>query len=104
MKKIFFYLIAFIVLFSCKDSQNKLEATKSSDEASQLFFNGDILTMNSEMPQYAEAIVEQNGIIAFVGSMKEAESKYANTKMVDLEGKTLLPGFIRSAQPLRYGI
>jgi hypothetical protein len=33
-----------------------------------LYVNGDILTMEGDQPRYAEAIVEQDGKIAFIGS------------------------------------
>jgi predicted amidohydrolase YtcJ len=50
--------------------------------------------MESDEPTYAEAIVEKDGTIAFVGSKKEAEEKFEDAKRIDLKGKTLLPGFI----------
>src|SRR5690606_34385578 len=66
----------------------------NSSEISQLFYNGDIITMASDQAEYAEAVVEENGKIVFVGSQRDAESKYGNAKKIDLNGKTLLPGFI----------
>lgn len=93
MKKISYLLITAILLFSCKENNNK--TTSSTEEtAIQLFYNGDIITMQSESPEYVEAVVEQDGEIVFLGSKKEAEEQFANAKMIDLEGKTLLPGFI----------
>lgn len=94
MKKLFFSLIFLTVLFSCTDRKNKLETTESSNETSQIFFNGDIITMEAEIPEYVEAIVTLNGKIAFVGSKTEAEEKFGDAEFIDLKGKTLLPGFI----------
>ena len=59
--KIAFYLILLFSSFSCK------EGISLEEESSQLFFNGDIITMENDSIQYAEAIVAQNGEKVFVG-------------------------------------
>ena len=81
-------LILIFTLFSCKEKK------ESSNETSKLFYNGDIVTMEGDSAQYAEAIVAQNGKIVFVGNKSEAESKFKDAEKIDLKGKTLLPGFI----------
>ena len=44
---------------------------------------------------YAEAVAVKNGKIIFVGNKADSEKlKGDSTKMNDLKGKTLLPGFI----------
>ena len=50
--------------------------------------------MESNSPEYIEAIGEKDGKIVFVGSIKEAGDKFNNPNRIDLKGKTLLPGFI----------
>lgn len=75
-------------LWSCKENN------QMPNENSQFYFNGDILTMEDDIPKYVEAIVAQNGKIIFVGNKAEAEFKFKNLKRIDLKGKTLLPGFI----------
>ena len=60
-----------------------------------IYYGGNILTMVGDAPQYAEAIVEREGTIAFVGSKEEALATYGGeAEEVDLRGKTMLPGFI----------
>ncbi|CAM4111253.1 amidohydrolase [Flavobacterium antarcticum] len=86
--KFSFYFILFFSLFSCK------KGIEPSEESSQLFFNGEIITMENDSVQYVEAVVEQNGKIVFVGTKAEAETKYKNARPMDLKGATLLPGFI----------
>ena len=86
--KYFLYAFVLFSLVSCKEN------IETSNETSQLFYNGDILSMESDSPQYAEAIVVQNGKIVFVGSKSDAEAKFKNSEKIDLKGKTLLPGFI----------
>ena len=41
-----------------------------------------------------EALVTQAGKIAYVGDLNTAQSKYKNAAQVNLNSKTLLPGFI----------
>lgn len=94
MKKTFYIIALLATFFSCKNTEESTESAKTSKDAAQLFYNGDILTMDTQKPSYAEAIVEHNGKIVFVGSQKEAELKYPNAKKIDLNRKTLLPGFI----------
>ena len=59
-----------------------------------LYYGGDIITMNGDTPQYAEAVVEKDGKIAFVGSKAEAQKKFSKARMIDLKGNTMLPGFL----------
>jgi predicted amidohydrolase YtcJ len=58
-----------------------------------LYFGGDILTMQGEKPQYVEAVVEENGTIAFTGKRAEALKRFPSVKEVDLNGSTLMPAF-----------
>lgn len=61
---------------------------------STLYFNGNIITVDEKLPT-AEAVLVKNGNIEFVGSKEEALKLCdENTEKVDLNGKTLLPGFI----------
>lgn len=92
MKNILFSLLILALVSSCKDKNNKV--SDSSETAFQLYYNGNILTMESEKPEYAEAVVTQDGKIVFVGSKEEAEENYAKANKIDLKGKTMLPGFI----------
>ncbi|RDY25675.1 amidohydrolase [Romboutsia weinsteinii] len=59
-----------------------------------IYFNGKVVTVNDNNPT-AEAVLVENGKIIKVGSDDEVLSlKDENTELVDLEGKTMLPGFI----------
>jgi len=65
-------------------------------EKSSIFFNGKIITME-ENEMMVEAIYVEDGIIKSVGSKDEILSlKNDKTTLIDLNGKTLLPGFIDS--------
>lgn len=88
-----FILMCFAVaLLSCTQNAKQPVATNSADI---IYFGGDIITMEGDSAVYAEAVAISNGKILFVGAMKEAnEMKGDSTVMTDLNGKTLLPGFI----------
>lgn len=56
--------------------------------------NGTIYTVDETKPQ-VEAVAVTNGKISFVGSMAELQSRISEgTTIIDLEGKTMTPGWI----------
>ncbi|NMM47854.1 amidohydrolase [Marinigracilibium pacificum] len=87
-------LLIFIIS-SCSSSNNE---SVNNDEINIskviLYHNGDIITMEGDNPEYAEALVVDKDKIVFVGSEIEAKEKYMNFSKVDLKGKTLVPGFV----------
>jgi predicted amidohydrolase YtcJ len=88
MKPFFRYFLVIVLLYSCG-------AEKGADIPTTVYFGGDILTMKGDSPSYVEAVLVQGDKIRFVGEKSEAlkrAGKGATT--VDLNGKTLLPGFI----------
>ena len=92
MKKRYQFLILSAILISgCKEAEKKPNPVESQ---ATVYYGGDIITMEGDAPQYAEAVVEQDGKIAFVGTKDAAQRAYARAKEVDLKGKTLIPGFI----------
>ncbi|MCF1191326.1 amidohydrolase [Mangrovimonas sp. AS39] len=87
-----FIFIALLTLFSCNQKKEKEPEAISSNQT--MYFNGDIITMEGDAPDYAEALVEEDGKIIFVGAKDLALTNYENAKQVDLEGKTMVPGFV----------
>jgi predicted amidohydrolase YtcJ len=78
-------LIAFLTAFS----------VAVCAEPAIVYFNGDILTMEGNTPEYAQAVVVKGEKIIYVGTMPEAIAQAGqNPTMYDLKGHTLLPGFI----------
>lgn len=62
--------------------------------ADVIFYNGTLLTIEDSQP-IAEAIAIRDGLIQAVGTDDQILSlQVPDTKMVDLGGKTLMPGFI----------
>ncbi|MGB3077311.1 MAG: amidohydrolase [Chitinophagales bacterium] len=77
---------------SCTSPAKKESATNAADI---IYYGGDIITMEGNEAAYPEALAIQAGKIVFVGSKAEAEEMKGDaTVMVDLQGKTMLPGFI----------
>ena len=92
MKKLYFIIILIITLItnSCYDKiTHKII----------VYHNGDILTMKGDEPTYAKAIeVRDNTIMKVVYTDEDEKSLLNNAyaEIVDLDGKTLMPGFIDS--------
>lgn len=67
-----------------------------ADIADTIYHGGDIVTVDDKKPK-AEAVAIKGGNILAVGSKAEVlKLKGDSTRLVDLGGKTLLPGFIDS--------
>jgi predicted amidohydrolase YtcJ len=63
--------------------------------AAVIYTGGDILTMRGPEPEQVEAVAVQDGRITFVGSRAAALERCGpSATVVDLAGKTMLPGFI----------
>lgn len=77
----------------CKGSIRKLALT-----------NGNVITMDDENPR-AQAVFVINGIITKVGTNREVRTLIEDdTEEINLEGKTLIPGFIDChAHPMSFG-
>ena len=84
--------VAFVFLAFC----SALPAGAAPETAQTVFINGNIYTMNERQPR-AEAIAVKGDRIVFVGSNADAK-KYqsAETKTIDLAGKTVVPGLTDS--------
>lgn len=88
------------LLAGCSKTPNESPATpqttgKTAQQADSIYFGGPILTMEGDTPQYVEAVAVKDGKIMMVGNRADAFARQgSDTRMVDLQGKTLLPGFI----------
>ncbi len=94
------YSIAFIVLLgllaACTEqtSEQKPEKTNSADT---IYSGGTILTMAGDEPEYVEALAVSDGKILATGTVEQVSQwQGQHTQAIDLQGKTLMPGFIDS--------
>lgn len=89
MRLLFIIMLGFAV-FSCNPS-----SSDSAAEKAVMYYNGDIITMAGETPQYVEAVVVKDGKILFAGAKSEAMKQAGSGhEMLDLQGRTMIPGFI----------
>jgi predicted amidohydrolase YtcJ len=93
----FWILTILITLFSCSSEQG-------SEKADLLFFNGNVVTMTGEN-EAVESVAVLNGNILDCGAYEDLEQyKGEETKVIDLHGKTMMPGFIDAHSHLTQGI
>jgi predicted amidohydrolase YtcJ len=64
-KKSLLFILGITLLFSCNETVKK-------ENTVAVYFGGDIITMAGDTPEYAEALVINDGKIVFVGSSDEA--------------------------------
>ena len=64
--------------------------------AAVIYFNGTILTMEGDPPDYVEAVAVKDGKIVFAGLEGARACSGRGATQVDLQGRTMLPGFIDS--------
>ncbi|HAC26050.1 MAG TPA: hydrolase, partial [Cytophagales bacterium] len=89
MKQLCVGFLLLAVLFSCGPKSDP-----TAGHSATLYFNGNIITMAGDSAVYAEALVTDSGKIAFVGALADARKEFAAAVQKDLQGATLLPGFI----------
>ncbi|MFG0606984.1 amidohydrolase [Vibrio mimicus] len=86
-------LIPFAV--ACLSVSSLVQASSPTKPFAQtIYIGGDIITVNDAVPT-VEALAEKNGRILALGSESEImKLRDTNTKIVNLNGKTMIPGFI----------
>lgn len=88
-----------LVLVGCTSQLNTMRASANvvtdAEAVDTIYYGGDIITVNDAQPS-VEAIAIRHGKIAAVGDLSTVTAawKSARTNMIDLDGKTMLPGFI----------
>lgn len=92
MKKI----ISWVSILFVASSLTILSCKKEIIEADLVFIKGNVITIDEAHP-HAEAVAVKEGKIIAVGSTREIERYITDrTEVIDLKGKTLMPGFIDS--------
>lgn len=64
-------------------------------EVEKIFINGHIITMDEKLGE-VEALAIGQGKILSIGTTKEIMNSFPNVEVVDLKGKTVMPGIIES--------
>jgi len=86
----FFLTMLLTFCFGCG-----LGGPDAANIADTIYYGGDIVTVNDAQPT-VEALAVKDGKILMVGTRAEIEKNHkgSTTRMVNLVGKTLLPGFL----------
>lgn len=89
-----FFVFVFLLtsLSACVPSQSGQPVIPQDQPI--IFFNGVILTMESENPQAQAIAVEGGKIVAVGGDAEILALRTVNTVVIDLDGRTLMPGFV----------
>lgn len=89
--------VSILITAGCTKKAEPEAPSVALDAADTIYLGGDILTIDDDSPN-AEALAVKDGLILAVGARAaiEQDHKGASTRVVDLEGKTLLPSFIDS--------
>lgn len=95
--------VLFLSTFSCAANQNNSttvsqnnNVTGSVDKDVVIAANGNILTMNTDQPT-ASAMAVKGGTIMAIGDLAAVKKAVGKSyEYVDLEGKTVVPGFIET--------
>ncbi|MFN5462561.1 MAG: amidohydrolase, partial [Bacteroidota bacterium] len=87
MKSILFSLFLGFLLWSCH---------AGPEPADQVFINGIVYTVDEANPK-VEAVAVKDGLILALGTTAEIQAYVGTaTEVIDLQGKTMTPGFIES--------
>ncbi|WP_084122705.1 amidohydrolase [Aquiflexum balticum] len=88
MKNIYVIGLLGLLLFSCNSGPK--------NPADQVYINGIVYTVDEANPT-TEAVAVKDGLILAVGTTEEIQAFVGNnTQTIDLQGKTMTPGFIES--------
>ncbi len=84
-----------LVVAAAAHAQSAAAPSPAATTADAIYSGGDIVTVNDAQPS-AEAVAVKDGKILAVGARAAIETahKGAGTRLVDLAGRTLVPGFI----------
>nr|WP_321353736.1 amidohydrolase [uncultured Draconibacterium sp.] len=83
-----------VYLLSALIALSIISCTEQQENEVKIYHGGTILTVDSDFSE-AEAIAFQDDKILATGDLKSLKKAYGKkTEIVDLEGKTMLPGFI----------
>jgi predicted amidohydrolase YtcJ len=91
-------IVATVLVSACNNAtENKTDnnASAAGETAATMYYGGDIITMEGDSATYVDAVVVKDGKIVYTGNKEEAMKQAGEGHtMMNLEGKTLVPGFI----------
>lgn len=97
MLKQFTSLFILALLFAC-------QPTPKGELADQIYHNGTVITMEGEADKATSVAVKNGKILAVSETSLIDQHKGDATEVIDLQGKTLLPGFIDAHSHIAMGM
>ncbi len=92
--KLLIFTAVLLVLLGCDSASNDDASVTGPLPADLVLTGGNVITMDAQQSE-AEAVAVRNGRIAAVGTAAEVAALISDaTVVIDLEGRSLLPGFI----------
>lgn len=94
--RFFIAFFAAVLLVACTAGESESPpAVAETTSTATLYHGGTIITMEGDTPAFVDALVEQKGMIAYIGPVNIARDIFgAFAREVDLKGQTMLPGFV----------
>src|SRR5258705_8925688 len=81
-----------VAVTACARPGGPEASSRAGTKADVVFENGNVYTNDDRAPR-AEAVAVRDGRIVFVGSSRAAHDYAAGARVVDLRGRTVVPGF-----------
>jgi predicted amidohydrolase YtcJ len=88
--------LAAMLLAACGRAESFAVSVPTEAVSEIAFFNGIILTMADEQPQASAILIRGENIVAVGGTDNVLAQAGSNATLIDLQGRTVLPGFIDS--------
>ena len=86
--------IGAFLMAACAPETDEAQAVSNAVVADKIYFGGEVATVDDNNPS-AEAIAVTDGVIVAVGTEQEVMSLRGDqTEMIDVDGHTIVPGFI----------
>ena len=100
MKKIVIMILVFTAIYSCntkaknEEDNSAIANLEASSPKQVIYTGGDIITMEGNEYALIEAVVTSDNEIIFTGSQIDVRKNYPDAEMHNLNGNTLMPGFV----------
>jgi hypothetical protein len=86
--KLFGLIIGILIIMGCGGHRTQVQPEK-------IFISGRIITMDDRVPK-VEALAVASGKIISIGTTADIRNSYPKAEVIDLKGKTVMPGIIES--------
>ena len=93
----FLFFLFFISLFAC-------QTTPKGEIADIIYHNGTVITMEGEAQKATSVAIKAGKILAVSEQALMAAHQGDSTKVIDLAGKTMLPGFVDAHSHIAMGM